>query len=74
MNIKIINCNSNLLMGQVGSFNALYDKIANKLSFTNVEYDFTSNSILITVSDEIAEEIPDLSEFGEVVLNVDFGQ
>lgn len=72
MNITLINCSPKLAlkgiyMEEVGAFDKLYDQIYTKLPFTGLEFDFSTDSIKITVDNDTP--VVDLSDFGEVVPN-----
>lgn len=73
--ITLINCRQKLealgiYMEQSGSGELFGEKLSEKLVWMSWEYN--SQSDTLTISVEEGTEIPDLSEFGEVVPNDNF--
>lgn len=73
--ITLINCKSKLeelgiFMERIGSGAVFEEKLVQKLTYLSWEYDFAQDKIIIWVEEGM--EIPDLSEFGEVVVDGDF--
>lgn len=70
MQIKLIDCNTRLLaigidMQPIGSGELLSIKLTEKFPYETWEYNYISDSLLLTVADGTI--IPDMSEIGEVV-------
>jgi hypothetical protein len=71
MRIKLINCDVKLKamginMEDIGAYDRLCTELSTRLSYLCVEYDFPPlDYILIDV--EEGTEIPDLSDFGELM-------
>lgn len=68
--ITLINCKLKLealgiYMEQIGSGALFTDALTQKMPYISWEYDFAQDMIKIWVED--GQEIPDLSEFGEVL-------
>jgi hypothetical protein len=68
--IRIINCKMSLeamgiYMEQIGSGAMLGEKLTEKVPYLSWEYNFPRDELYISVDEGI--EIPNLSEFGEVV-------
>lgn len=72
IDITLINCKQKLeamgvFMELIGSGAIFSDILTRKIPYLSWEYDFALDKILIWVDDGMS--IPDLSEFGEVVLD-----
>lgn len=70
--IILVNCKSKLEalginMEAIGSGEILSNSLINKLPFVTWDYSFMDDKMTIYVEDAVF--IPDLSEFGEVVIN-----
>lgn len=71
--IKIKNCNFHLLllgidMNMEGSINLLHSAVLPRIaSYSSIMYEFATDTIRIEVPDGVS--IPDLSVFGEVIIN-----
>ena len=75
MTITLINCKVKLeaigiFMEQIGAGELLGEKLSGKIVWLSWGYNFPNDTLTIEV--EEGTEIPDLSEFGELVTNDGF--
>lgn len=69
--LKLVNCDVNLKamginMEDIGAYDRLCEKLAERLTYISVEYNFPPLDCLFIEVEE-GVEIPNLSDFGEVV-------